>query len=124
VLWICDILDILVQIRIWGYVPLFSLVADKMPTINKFYFKLLTYYFLKLHLNQSKKIKVKKKSQNIFLVDGSGRDPDPYKLLGIWTQIREAQKHTDPDPQHCYKHLPIALVGDVNLLVRLVNDLR
>jgi hypothetical protein len=31
---------------------------------------------------------------------------------------------TDPDPQHCYKHLPIALVGDVNLLVRLVNDLR
>ncbi len=43
-------------------------------------------------------------------------DPDPG-----------GQKHTnptDPDPQHCYKHLPIALVGDVNLLVRLVNDLR
>jgi hypothetical protein len=57
-------------------------------------------------------------------VEGSGsvqiiRYPDP--------DTRGPKKNkdpTDPDQQHCYQHLPIALVGDVNLLVRLVNDLR
>ncbi len=27
-------------------------------------------------------------------------DPDPYGTFSKWIRIREAPKHTDPDPQH------------------------
>jgi hypothetical protein len=89
-LWIRDIF---VWFRIRGSIELririllFSSVAYQM-SIKKFFFKLFAFYLLKLHLPQSSKIKIIKKSQKsknqlfCWTVKGSGSiqimpDPDP-----------------------------------------------
>ncbi len=35
------------------------------------------------------------------MIEGSGSIPNGYHAY--WIRIQEAQKHTDPDPQHCKK---------------------
>ncbi len=71
--------DLLIRIRIL----LFSSVADKQPTKNMFF----AYYFLKVHLHQSSKIKSQKKLQKeeikVFLTffACSWKDPDLDKIM-------------------------------------------
>ncbi len=54
--------DLWIRIRI--HILLFSSVAIKMSTKNKFLSKFFAYYLLKVHLNQSSKMKNHKKLQN------------------------------------------------------------
>jgi hypothetical protein len=62
------------------------------------------YYFLEVHLHHVSKLQIHKEVTNsrnqgfsfVILLD------DRRILIpGQRSQIREAQKHTDPDPQHC-----------------------
>ncbi len=103
-----------------------------MPTKKIYCFKLFTFYILKsvYIVKKSKSHKILKIAEGfsysfplLMEVEGSGSvqiirysDPDP--------RGPKNSDPTDPDPQHCFQHLPIAFVGDVNLLVRLVNHLR
>jgi hypothetical protein len=67
---------------------LFSSLPDKMPTKNNFFFqRFLAYYFLKVHLHQFSKIKVKKKSQNSINEDFS------YFFLLVNGRIRIHKKN-------------------------------
>ncbi len=110
---------ILERIRIRGSVTLtngsgscyFSQLPSRMETkIYFFSLSFVTYYFLTMHLYKFSKIKVKKKSQNcrnhkalayyfFLMIEGSGSVP---RTNGSGS-IQEAQKHTDPDPQHCFR---------------------
>jgi hypothetical protein len=133
-LWIHDILVPVPDLGIYTTdlrirILFFSLVANKMPHANEkcVLFKVFTYYILKsvtVYIDKkSKSHKILKIAEGfsysfplLMEVGGSGS----VQISGIRTRIRETQKNGS----HYYKHLPITLVGDVNLLVRLVNDLR
>jgi hypothetical protein len=102
VLRIHDIM-VWIRIRILGSMPLtngsgFGSVID-LQGVKKLFFCL---YFLKVHLHNFSRQKVKKKSQNnrnqgfsyyfFLLIEGSG--------FGS----RRPKTQTDPDPQHCLLH--------------------
>jgi hypothetical protein len=93
--------DLRIRIRI----ILCSSVADKQPTKNKFFLRsFFAYYFLKLHLHQSSKMKKSKRSYQkgdhgffflfCLLMEGSGSVQSNDGSGGT--------KHTVPDPRQCF----------------------
>ncbi len=92
--------DLRIRHRIRIRILLFSPVADKMPTKNKFLFFFAYYvpYFLKLHIDISlQKIKDKKfkNSRKVFFTFFAcwRKDPDPYKKLVTGPDLRTLVMH-------------------------------
>ncbi len=90
----------------------FLLVADKMLTKNGFFQSFFAFYFLKIHLHQFLKIKVKKNSQNsssnqffllFLLIDGRIRIRTNNDGSGGPKNIP-----TDPDPRYRCKYIMFA----------------
>ncbi len=104
------IYDILVWIRIRGSMPLTNgsgfgssyFFIDLQDANKKLILKSFSaYYFLKVHLHHFSKRKKSKRSHKTV-------ENKVFVFLTILIddrtiQIREAQKHVDPDPEQCYK---------------------
>jgi len=91
-------------------------VIDLQATKTKLKKSFSAYYFFKVHLHYSSKIKVQKMSQNSknqgFSYYFAWQQKDDRRIriqihsADFWIRIQEAQKHVDPvgpdsDPQHC-----------------------
>jgi hypothetical protein len=111
--------DLQIQIRIWDLI--FSSVAFKMPTENRFFPQFFPYFFLRVRLYQSLKIKSYKEVTNsrnqgfsslLFLLDNEririliqilekkGKKPSPLQMR-VWNAPITFLRELEDNPTYC-----------------------